>query len=404
VNGSAVSTENITLADSNCRQNPNFDNGLSCANTEWIRFAYDSLDPDLVKLANITDTKNQKATSPRLGKRLTYKNNGGYMFGLKANQRYTLTFENADNPTNVSFNGAFWNFKPGQYVIMQLVMNKKPDVVDFNSKYTINTIEAKESLTPITPTSPSGSWYWENSTLTLSFILGNTNTLPFLDIPISFTAYVCRYLNCQMPVSPGLLLPITARPANALFWSNMSTWNTLAFSGGYVYIQNGQPIVRAPIDGDNVRIPSGIYVVVDTQLPKIKNLEIEGYLELDNGRSHNLQCDILLINGGQLIVGWENNPILTDVTISITGNKSGSVPYLLSDDVTAIGYKAIGVFGGNYSILLNFYRIKNIALLLFSRLRYSWQAEKRFMDYFEYNCLCWVKSNQIRQSSRLASE
>ena len=348
VNGSAVSAENITLGNTNCHANTNFDNGVSCEKTEWIRFAYDSLNPDLVKLANITNTKNQMATSPRYGKRLTYKNDGGYMFGLEVNQRYTLTFDMAGNPTNVSFNGAFWNFKQGQYVIMQLVMKKKPDVVDFNYLYTANSIVSTESLGPITPSSPSGSWYWENSTLTLSFILGNTNTLPFLDIPISFTAYVCRYLNCQIPVSPALLLPITARPANALYWSNISTWNTIAFGGGYVYTQNGEPIVRAPTDGDNVRIPTGVYVVVDTQLPKIKHLEIEGYVELDNGRSHTLQCDILFIDGGQLIVGWENNPILTDVTISITGNKSGSVPYLLSDDVTAIGYKAIGVFGGIY--------------------------------------------------------
>ena len=268
------------------------------------------------------------------------------MYALESNRRYTMIFDMAEYPTNVSFNGAFWNFKPGQYIIMQLVLHKKPDVVDFNNLYTANSIVSSESLNPLTPSSPSGSWYWENSTLTLSFILKNTNTLPFLDIPISFTAYVCRYLNCQMPVSPALLLPITARPANALFWSNISTWSTIALSGGYVYTQNGEATVRAPIDGDNVRIPTGLYVVVDTQLPKIKHLEIEGYLELDNGRSHNLQCDILLIDGGQLIVGWENNPILTDVTISITGNKTGALPYLLSDDVTAIGYKAIGVFGG----------------------------------------------------------
>ena len=70
-------------------------------------------------------------------------------------------------------------------------------------------------------------------------------------------------------------MPITARPANALFWSNISTWNTISFGEGFVYTQNGEAIVRAPIDGDNVKIPIGIYVVVDTPLPKLKHLLIE---------------------------------------------------------------------------------------------------------------------------------
>ena len=264
-----------------------------------------------------------------------------------------MVFDQADYPMNVSFDGAFWNFKPGQYIIMQLIMHKKPDVVSFNNMYTRNSIVSTESLNPLTPSSPSGSWYWDNSTLTLSFILGNTNTQPFLDIPISFTAYVCKFLNCQAPVSPALLLPIAARPANALFWSNISTWQTISLSGGIVYKDtDGAAVVRAPIDGDDVLIPTNIYVVVDTQLPKLRYLTIDGYLELDNNISHALSCDVLLINGGQLIVGWETNPILTDVTISITGNKTGAFPYLLADDTTSIGYKAIGVFGGK--ILKNF--------------------------------------------------
>ena len=336
----------MTLKDPNCHINSGFDNGVSCERTEWIRFAYDTLQPNLVIEANMTASNQGMASSIKRAKRLTYKHNGGFMYALEANQRYTMTFDEAAYPTNVSFNGAFWNLKPGQYVIMQLVMRKKPDVVTFNYLYTSNTILSAESLNPLTQASPSGTWYWENSTLTLSFILSNTNTRPFLDIPISFAAYVCRFLNCQLPVSPALLLPITARPANALFWSNISTWNAISFGGGFVYTQNGEAIVRAPIDGDNVKIPIGIYVVVDTPLPKLKHLLIEGYLEFDNGRPHDLECEILLIDGGQLIVGWEHDPILTDVTISITGTKAEALPYFLSDQTTTIAYKSIGVFGG----------------------------------------------------------
>jgi len=34
----------------------------------------------------------------------------------------------------------------------------------------------------------------------------------------------CRYPNCQLPPQPGLELPATARPADALYWSNDSDW------------------------------------------------------------------------------------------------------------------------------------------------------------------------------------
>ncbi len=339
---SAVSAENITLSDPNCHIKPKFTNGIACERTEWIRFAFNNLNPNLVLLVNITkEPDNLMISSPWLKKRLTYQQ--GFMFGLEANQRYTMRLDQAPRPTNVSFDGTFWDFKSGQYIIMQLEMKKKPDVVNFGS------VSSIQSPTPILPSSTPGSWYWENSTSTLSFILGNfNNTLPFLDIPVSFTAYVCRYLNCKAPISPSNLLPITARPANALYWSNITTWQTIALSGGYVYTNTigGVVTVRAPVDLDDVKIPSGIYVVVDTQLPTIRHLEIEGYLELDNNISHNLECNVLLIDGGQLIVGWENDPILTDVTISLTGNKTDASSYFLQDGATSIGYKSIGVFGG----------------------------------------------------------
>ena len=147
-----------------------------------------------------------------------------------------------------------------------------------------------------------------------------------------------------MPVSPALKLPVTSRPPDALYWSNLTTWYTIALQGGYSYSVNGTP--QFPSDYDSVKIPDGLYVVVDTVLPKMKYLELEGILELDNGRDHYLEANIIFINGGQLIIGWENNPILTNVTISITGKKEDALDYLLPDKYTSIGFKSIGVYGG----------------------------------------------------------
>jgi hypothetical protein len=69
----------------------------------------------------------------------------------------------------------------------------------------------------------------------LSFSVKNpsTNSVP-LDVAINLNVIKCRYPNCQLPAQPGLELPATARPADALYWSNDSDW---AFAsegyGGY---------------------------------------------------------------------------------------------------------------------------------------------------------------------------
>ena len=40
-----------------------------------------------------------------------------------------------------------------------------------------------------------GDWYWDNSTTSVQYLIANKdNTLPFLDIPMKFSAIKCRYL------------------------------------------------------------------------------------------------------------------------------------------------------------------------------------------------------------------
>ena len=147
MNGSAVSTENITLADSNCRQNPNFDNGLSCANTEWIRFAYDSLDPDLVKLANITDTGGVLARQVLQGAlEVTFPGAAGFFTkqtGRAINPRMELAFQSVPfRSFAFDFDFAPKNLKEVQMVnkMMQLFkFHMLPDVSD--EKYLITPSE-----------------------------------------------------------------------------------------------------------------------------------------------------------------------------------------------------------------------------------------------------------------------
>ena len=161
-NDIVVATDNITFNNPNCRSDPNIINGSICSNTKgWIRFAFNNLNPDLVLLTNITNSNNQMATTPKLPKRLTNLN--GFMVAIEANQAYTVTFDEAPFPTNVSYTGTFYNIMPGEYVIMQHIMHKKPDVVTYGR----SDISNSESLDALLPTSPLGSWHWDNSSNTL---------------------------------------------------------------------------------------------------------------------------------------------------------------------------------------------------------------------------------------------
>jgi hypothetical protein len=57
-----------------------------------------------------------------------------------------------------------------------------------------------------------------------------------------------------------------------------------------------------------------------------------------------LSADSIIINGGQLIVGWPDDPLTSNVDIIITG--SASVNVLLPNNGGSLGPKVIGVLGG----------------------------------------------------------
>ncbi|CAF0756351.1 unnamed protein product [Brachionus calyciflorus] len=336
VNGYVVSSNNFTSSNPTCVTNTMFKGGAVCRSTDWIRFAYNGLISSIYKdNSNATNLNNSTVSIPYLAKRLTHPK--GYMIALEANQWYTFEYTNALYPVNLTYTGTFYNLYPNQYVIIKHKMLRKPDRVTFGD------MTSTESFRTLDSNSNKGDWHWNNDTSTLSYIVSNKeNRRPYLDVRVVFNAYKCRYVNCEPPVSPALKLPVTKRPNDALFWSNITTW-TFSEPGWGGYGVNGN--FRLPQDNEDVKIPDGKYVVVDCPLPKIKILQLNGILELDNGLNHKLEADVIFINGGQLIVGWENNPILTNVDIILNGQKD-FLNYKLPNQVDSIGGKGIGVYGG----------------------------------------------------------
>jgi hypothetical protein len=128
-----------------------------------------------------------------------------------------------------------------------------------------------------------------------------------------------------------------------LFWSELTTWQ---FQSGPDYGNYVDGVTfQLPPENSNVLIPANTYIVADIALPTMKTLRIEGFLELDPATNNKLQAEIIFINGGQLIVGFEDTPVTANVDIVLKGTR-GSINYTLPDGIGNIGGKAIGVYGG----------------------------------------------------------
>ena len=218
-------------------------------------------------------------------------------------------------------NATFYGLLPNDYVILKFPLNEKPDQVSF-----IMNSPLSESYLPLSADNNNGDWYWDNETYVLSFIIINKPAqLPFADYPVLIDVFKCRNAGCIKPNNPSYNLPVKSRPADALYWSNPSTWSII-YRPGWA----GQ--FGLPKENDSVLIPSGKYVVLDCAVPYLTNLQIEGILEFDNLTDHYLEVEFIFINGGQLIIGWEQSPILTNIQIKLT-NKYDQYGFMLPSNL-----------------------------------------------------------------------
>jgi len=330
-----VAPDALWNTSSSCSVTPNFVNSITCPVSlgTWIRFAFNNANLGRNgEVLNVYDSFNRHTVVLNLAKRLTHKK--GYMMNLLAQRTYLFQFQNANSTVNLSYTGVAYSFAPGDYLIISHQVSYIPDRV-----YTTNDLVlASASLTPITAASNNGEWFYDNSTSMFTYIVKNPSTNNVaIDIPIQLNVIKCRYPNCQPPAQPGLELPAVSRPSTALYWSNDSHWSFTVDGINVVVSQK-------PAANSDVYIPRGIWMVIDYPLPAIRSLRIDGVLEFEQGINNTLSADSILINGGQLIAGWPNNPLTSKVDIVITG--SSSVNVLLPNGAGSIGPRVIGVLGG----------------------------------------------------------
>ena len=94
-------------------------------------------------------------------------------------------------------------------------------------------------------------------------------------------------------------------------------------------------------------------MVLDVEsLPSFGKIFVEGVLEFEYQAkaessdyfTFSLLCDHIIINGGRVIVGWEDEPFLGEAEIILRGDHFS--PDFPVNSGPNVGGKAIGVFGG----------------------------------------------------------
>ena len=85
---------------------------------------------------------------------------------------------------------------------------------------------------------------------------------------------------------------------------------------------------------------SGEWIVADVALPRMKKLYIYGTLELNNSRDFTVDVYYIVIQGGRLVIGEENDPFNHKARIILRGDHS--TPEISLPGVE-LGAKAIGM-------------------------------------------------------------
>ncbi|KAM4540003.1 PKHD1 like 1, tandem duplicate 1 [Odontesthes bonariensis] len=324
--------------------------GAVCDHTvHFHRLAFNNPTPTSLKAKDAIFTNSHgSSVVPFLKKRMTHKY--GWMALLPSAQTYNWYFDNVDQVTNITYDAKFYGFKADQYVIINHNFTQSPDSFHIVDK-------RNGSSTPLSfSSSHNGDWFFRNDTNDLFYIIsGRTSQRrrrssvdrSMADVATNFAVYRCFFEKC-IPPPPATLAPVpNTRPDDFVLWSDASFWESSAENNFAV-----------PTDGADVVIPSGSWVVLDGDTPRLNKLTVTGVLEVSdtvNSSSSRparsapqyntvvMDAVYISIQGGRLIAGWKDEPFRGQLHIKLRGNHS-SPDWLLPNGPNQ-GSKVLGVFG-----------------------------------------------------------
>lgn len=148
-----------------CVDTGDFKNGLVCSDSRsMIRFSFNNYQPSAAEIISVTNSAGKTVTSNKLKKRLTHP--FGFMMVLEANEVYNMSFVNNERPTNMSYQGGYYNLGPNEWLIIKHPLQTKPDQV----KVSAGSALATEFLS-INESNAHSDWSWDENTNTLSYMI-----------------------------------------------------------------------------------------------------------------------------------------------------------------------------------------------------------------------------------------
>ncbi|XP_078617867.1 fibrocystin-L-like isoform X2 [Branchiostoma floridae x Branchiostoma japonicum] len=305
---------------------------------DFVRFAWKDALPSNLEAKDVSFTSPWgKVLSFFIDKRMTHK--PGWMALLQMGTSHKMEFEEAGHITNISYTGAFSEFANDQWIGISHNFTQKPDRFQV-----VPGVMKNGSSRPVSyDDNGNGDWYFDTNTRKFTYILsGKDSEDNAVTRPVQLRVFRCYYAQCIPPPDPNTLPPARERPEDFDLWSNPESWQGTEEGWGGNY---GNGAYGLPQDGDDVKIPGGQWMVVDTALPIMHKLYIYGVLEFDDGpdKDFTLTATYIIVQGGRLIIGWEDNPYKGQAKIILQGNHL--TPDMPFPSVNA-GSKVLACFGG----------------------------------------------------------
>ncbi|XP_071828580.1 fibrocystin-L-like isoform X3 [Apostichopus japonicus] len=308
--------------------------GAVCDETVLLhRLAFNNPLPSSLLYKNVLlENRFGKSTIPYHKKRLTHP--FGWMATLVEEEDYNMAFEDVEHVTNISYTARFDGYEDGEYVYVTHNFTQRPDAFALVGRIWNGTEDI-----PDPATSSHGDFTFNNETRQLTYIVtGNgesSESNKFIDLDV----YRCYYKDC---IPPRPEPPPAGRPAEFRVWSDPEAWQDTPDGWGG---NKGGGNYDLPVDGDNVQITTGVWMVADVPLPTMKKLFIYGTLELEDTRNYVINATYVFIHGGRLVAGFsEEEPFTHKLHFILQGNHL--TPDIPLPDGPNMGSKVLGVFGG----------------------------------------------------------
>ncbi|KAL3317343.1 Fibrocystin-L [Cichlidogyrus casuarinus] len=246
---------------------------LRCKTTATpIRFSWNKAFPTSILSADVIMSLMNQSPEIVPWKKEGVTHEKGWMTVLIQGHRYQFSWKDTIDYTLFGYTGVMENFRGvADYVIIRHAnISTKPDRV----RTLAGTSDRELLLTPLDPaTAANGDVYWDVAQNYLEYIVRATS---FDGIQgsalLNFQTIRCQFPGCVQPLSFEQLSTATERPANVIYWSNASTWG------------NGSLMGVMPANGDILRVPSTVWLVIDVNLDaNYDYVVIYGVLEIEHG-------------------------------------------------------------------------------------------------------------------------